>query len=117
MGSPDRGRRFGPLLAALWLSMALLLSGCTMPAGLGEPAASAVSTISGSYTLETLPEYSGSHITDNQRLSVFGDGGHRADCQVAAQLRRIVNQDIQPGFDSGADNHRLQMQHLFDRIL
>ena len=56
----DGLRRTGTLLAALWLWIALGLSGCTMPAGLGDQAALEISAASGSYSLENLPEYSGS---------------------------------------------------------
>ncbi len=60
MRSPKSPRRFGSLVLALWLLMALPLSGCTMPAGLGDQAAPAISTETGSYSLENLPDYSGS---------------------------------------------------------
>ena len=65
MGSPNRGSHGIRCWALCLLALLTLLTGCTMPAGLGEtpaePSASVMeASDSGYYTLANLPDYSGS---------------------------------------------------------
>ena len=58
----------------------------------------------------------GTHIYDDQRQGVLFYCGYRIHYEITAQLRRVINFDIQPCLDSGANDHDAFMGELFHRF-
>ena len=117
MGLPDRKQRF--LRCRCWflslLALLLLLSGCTMPAGTGEtpPAPIVSASDSGFYTLENLPDYSGSpYVALNGNQPDFDESQFNTDSYEfytdLDQLGRCgacyanIGQDLMPTEDRGS---------------
>ena len=115
MGLPDRlSRRAQRWLLSL-LAALLLLSGCTMPAGVGDTPAIPAAEVSdsGYYTLENLPAYSGSpYVELNGNQPDFDESQFNTDSYEfytdLDQLGRCgacyanIGQDLMPTEDRGS---------------
>ena len=54
------------------------------------------------------------HVDDNQRWLILPQGGHVRHYQVRAHLARILQQNVQPGFQSRTHHQRRLAGELFD---
>ena len=57
----------------------------------------------------------GAHVDDDERRAVQMQRRDRADNKVCADLAGVVEPDVQPGFETLADNKRIQTRKEFDR--